>query len=204
MTEVAIPREEAWATLALWSVAAALWIASSLLGWPLWIGIGAISVALVGQVTWARFRGRERLSDFGVRADNFARAAAPVFAVTAALAAAALAVAAARRTPLHLGSLLPMLVLYPLWGIAQQTVIQGVIHRRLVQLGTPRAAAIGITAVVFASLHVANRSVLVATLAMGFVWSWSFARWPNAVVIGISHGVLAALAYPILFGENPL
>jgi len=42
------------------------------------------------------------------------------------------------------------------------------------------------------------------TFAAGLGWSFLFARSPNVLSLGLSHGILAALVYPILLGENPL
>ena len=42
------------------------------------------------------------------------------------------------------------------------------------------------------------------TFVGGLVWSALFVRHPNVLALGISHGILATLAYPLLLGTNPL
>ena len=45
---------------------------------------------------------------------------------------------------------------------------------------------------------------LEVTFGAGLFWSWLFARTPNVWALGLSHGILAALAYPLVLGNNPL
>jgi membrane protease YdiL (CAAX protease family) len=42
------------------------------------------------------------------------------------------------------------------------------------------------------------------TLLAGGIWSAVFLRRPNVWALGIAHGILAALAYPLLLEDNPL
>ena len=42
------------------------------------------------------------------------------------------------------------------------------------------------------------------TAVAGTGWSILHLRWPNVIVLGISHGILAALTYPLLLDGDPL
>ncbi len=61
-----------------------------------------------------------------------------------------------------------------------------------------------ITAVAFSLVHAGSLRLVALTLISGWVWSWIYQRGANLWVLGLSHGVLAALAYPLLLGDNPL
>ncbi|MGA1366896.1 MAG: CPBP family intramembrane glutamic endopeptidase [Blastocatellia bacterium] len=92
------------------------------------------------------------------------------------------------------------LFLLPVSGIAQQTILQGVLHRRLRELlppvahaPTPRShwMAIGLTALLFSLLHAPNGPLMGLTFAGGLVWSWVYDRAPNLLLLGISHGMVS-------------
>jgi len=92
------------------------------------------------------------------------------------------------------------LFLLPISGIAQQTILQGVLHRRLREVLTPatnaptprrRWMAIGLTAVLFSLLHAPNLSLMGLTLVGGLIWSWVYDRAPNLLLLGISHGIVS-------------
>lgn len=92
------------------------------------------------------------------------------------------------------------LFLLPVSGIAQQTILQGVLHRRLrewltpaANVPTPRAGwlAIGLTAALFSLLHAPNGPLMGLTFVGGLVWSWVYDRAPNLLLLGISHGMIS-------------
>lgn len=102
------------------------------------------------------------------------------------------------------GELLVMLPLYPVWGVVQQLIFQGVVHRRLLLLVNHRGLAVLLTALAFALVHVGSWPLVGLTFAAGLAWSRLFQIYPNVWVLGLSHGVLAALVYPLVLGDNPL
>ncbi len=180
-----------------------LYVASDLCGLPkryIFCGLGA-ALCAYGVLVWRR--GAESWRDFGLRTDNLARAAIPAAAWTALASAGILLWALLRGESLWRRDLLFLLPLYPVYGIAQQLLFQGVLHRRLAVL-LPDAAATVLTAAAFAFVHVGDWRLAGLTLAAGLVWSEIFRRWPNVWVLGISHGILAALTYPLLLGDQPL
>ena len=141
--------------------------------------------------------------DLGVRSDNLFEAGWRVGVWT--LLGAALILAWAW----WVGSgwrpeLLVLLPLYPLWGILQQLIFQGILLRRLLVLVENRWVALIFTAILFGFVHLGNLQLVLLTALGGGVWSWFFQRWPNVLVLGASHGILAALAYPLLLSKNPL
>jgi membrane protease YdiL (CAAX protease family) len=100
--------------------------------------------------------------------------------------------------------LLLLLLLYPLWGVVQQFVFQGILHRAVLHCVDCRNVALFVTTVLFAAVHVPDWRIVGLTLVAGFGWSWFFQRCPNLWVLGVSHGVLGGLTYPLLLGRNTL
>jgi membrane protease YdiL (CAAX protease family) len=95
-------------------------------------------------------------------------------------------------------------LLYPLWGIVQQAIFQGILHRRLARLFRSPAFAVSITALLFALVHLGNARLVPLALGAGLLWSLFFRRWPNLWALGLSHGILAVLAYTFLLQDRPL
>jgi len=125
---------------------------------------------------------RVRPADLGLRIDNLRRAAIPAAIATAAFAAAAVAWVLAADRPLWSDELAWMLPLYPLWGLAQQTLFQGILHRNLRKL-VPAPAAVLVTAIAFALVHWGRPELVGLTAVAGLVWSMLFTRCPNVIVL---------------------
>lgn len=182
----------------------AVFVLTSVLEIPgLWVIPGvAIALLVFGLAVWRR--GTEKWRDFGLRSDNLVRAFCPIIAWTALAAGAIIAYALIARRDLWKPELAVLLPLYPLYGIAQQFIFQGVLHRRLMTLLPNRWLPILLTAITSALLHMPFLDLVALTFVAGLAWSWLFQRYPNVWLLGLSHGILAALAYPLILGENPL
>ncbi len=88
------------------------------------------------------------------------------------------------------------LLVVPFWGLTQQYILQGFIYRRLQRIFPAQNSyiIILIAAVLFALVHAPNLPLMLLTLIGGIVWTWVYARAPNLFVLGLSHGVMSAIA----------
>ena len=134
-------------------------------------GVGLI-FALYTVLVLAR-RG-EGLRDFGLRRDNLYPAARHVGAWTGLAGALILLVALLRNESLFKPELLVMLPLYPLWGVVQQLIFQGVLHRRLLALVDRPGLALVLTSTTFATVHLGSWPLVALTFLAGLFWSWCF------------------------------
>lgn len=198
------PRREAILDLVLWSAVACVWVVVSLLHVQPAVGIALIGAALLGYLALTLYRRREGFADFGLRSDNLRQAALPIVAFTALGATAEVVWAKLYGRPVLQREVLLLAPIYPVWGVAQQLIIQGVVCRRLLALCRSSAVAILVAAVAFALLHVASPRLMALTFVAGLGWSWLYTRWPNVWLLGLSHGLLAALAYPLVLAESAL
>jgi len=182
----------------------AAWIAGDQAGiGKVWL-LPAFAIALLGYGLATARGGRESWRDFGFRGDNLGASLLPVGAWTL-LAAVLLAIwGTGHGRSLASPGIALLLPLYPLHGLAQQFFFQGILNRRLTTLlGRPIPAAFA-TATAFALVHFGNPVLMALTFPAGLVWSLLYQRRPNLWMLGLSHGILAALAYPLVLGENPL
>lgn len=88
------------------------------------------------------------------------------------------------------------LLLLPLWGLTQQYILQGFIYRRLQIILPPekKSLQIFLAALLFALVHAPNVPLMFLTLVGGLVWTWVYDRAPNLWALGISHGLMSAIA----------
>lgn len=113
------------------------------------------------------------------------------------------AVGAARGSLRVDASVLPLLVLYPAWGLTQQTLVQGMLTRNLEAAGLPAVAVVPMSAVTFGSVHVPNAPLTGATTALGAAFSATYLRHHNVLPLGVYHGVLGAAFYIWVLDRDP-
>lgn len=97
------------------------------------------------------------------------------------------------------------MLLYPVWGLVQQWLVQALFVdnlRKIADLGTGWLVLIG--AVAFGILHVEHPALWAATTAMGGVYVALFQRYRNLWPLGVLHGWLGSLFYPWVLNRNPM
>ena len=111
----------------------------------------------------------------------------------AAAALAAVSVLAAKLVgtlhPLYKGDL-KHVTGYVVWTLYQQFLINDLFMPRLTRLLASEKAAVGVVAVLFASAHLPNLSLTVATLVWGAISCWLFLRYRNLYALGLAQGLL--------------
>lgn len=180
------------------------YVIASLLHVPSGLKIPVVVCVLIGYAVFVLARRSQSWRDYGVRCDNLVASAWRVGAWTVLAAGVIITWAILHGTSLWRPELLIMLPLYPLWGLVQQFIFQGILHRALLVLLPQRSLALILNSVAFASVHITDWRLVALTFVAGIAWSWFYQRWPNVWVLGISHGILASLTYPLLLTENPL
>jgi len=203
MTGGRVTSRQAAADVAVVIVLSAVYVGAALAGAPHRLVIPAVTAALLAYAALVLARRGETPRDFGLAAPDLGRAR-PAIAFTALGAAALVSLGIAAGRDLWRPEMAILLPLYPLWGIVQQLIFQGVLHRRLLVLLRPPWLAALLTAGFFAAVHAGDAKLVGLTFIAGLAWSFLFRRYPNVWVLGLSHGVLAALAYPLAVGRNPL
>jgi hypothetical protein len=164
----------------------------------------AVGIALVVYALSVVHRRSDSWTDLGFRTDNL-RAALLPFSTATLAAGLCIAVWAAVHGRAHWGrEVFILLALYPAWAVAQQVAFQGLLHRRLTVLLRSSMLQVLITASAFAAVHFGNPTLVALTFAAGVLWSLLYRRWPNVWLLGASHSILAALAYPLVLGDTPL
>ena len=168
-----------------------------------------IPTATLGWGAYVAYRARTDgafLSHVGLTSGNLG----PAFrdATLLALGASALmAGLAARQGSLRLdGDIVPLFLLYPIWGVVQQLLVQGMVAANLSEatgrLGSPYAVT-PVAAVLFGAVHVPNWKLTAATFALGLAFTPLYLKHRNVWPLGLYHGWLGALFYVWVLDRNP-
>jgi membrane protease YdiL (CAAX protease family) len=163
-----------------------------------------LATAMLVFVGWIVRRGGASWRAEGFRGDTLPAAARAVGAGTLLGIAALLLWAWHAGRPLWQPGMALLLPLYLPYGVFQAWVFQGVLHQRLQLLLPSRWSAVLLTTAAFTLVHIGYGGLMALTAIAGLGWSLAFRRWPNVWAVGLSHGVLAALAYPLALGDDPL
>jgi membrane protease YdiL (CAAX protease family) len=161
------------------------------------------AAAWVGYVAW---RWREDHSVFrawGLREDNLEAAARAALAITLPVVIGCVVYAYA------VGNFPPppgfwvILLAYPIWGIAQQFLLNAILASDLDAV-LPAWPATLVAAALFSLSHAPDLPVMALTLPAGAVWVLVYRRWPNLWALGIAHGIIGAVVFYGVLGRDPL
>jgi hypothetical protein len=164
-----------------------------------------IAVTMLLWASYFVFRIRQEPAgrrDFGLSRYGFpesAKASVAVFAVGVA-GCAAFGFSKGRLTLVP--QMLILLVLYPLWGLIQQLLVQAMFVRNLVgRISTPLVVISA--GVLFGVVHLPHVALAGATAVLGVIFTLIFIRWRNVWPLGVCHGWLGVFFYYWALGRDP-
>ncbi|MBN1673527.1 MAG: CPBP family intramembrane metalloprotease [Kiritimatiellae bacterium] len=154
-------------------------------------------------LVWRVARTRGVLVDWGFRRDSLGAALAPTAAFALVAAVPVLVYGALRhRLPLPVTFWL-VFALYPLWGLAQQFALQVLITRNLRGVVPRLPFRVLAASALFSASHFPNYPLMALTFLAGLGFTWLYERHRNLWAVGLAHGILGALAYYLVLGEDP-
>src|SRR5687768_15364289 len=102
--------------------------------------------------------------------------------------------------------IIPVLILYPIWGTIQQFLVIGLVAGNLKDL---RAYSISnfiiifITALLFGFLHYPFYWLILGTFVLALFYGFVYLRQRNVFIMGIFHGWLGGLFFYTVIGRDP-
>lgn len=93
-----------------------------------------------------------------------------------------------------------VVALYPLWGLAQQFLLNALLARNLRPFLGDRATILA-AAALFSLAHAPDWPLMGLTFAIGLPWVWIYLRHPNLWVLGFWHGLLGTAAWYGVLGR---
>jgi hypothetical protein len=164
---------------------------------------GIAVVLVLGYVIVRILRtGGSVLHLWGLRVDNLRQCLFPYLVLTAIGGVAVYGYGwFAGNTPLPVGFWY-LLMAYPIWGIAQQFVLQNFVAKNLTTLVPSIATRSLVTAVLFACAHIPSVELVIVTFVAGLIFTVLYHSYPNLLVLGFVHGILGALVFHLVLGQN--
>ena len=104
-------------------------------------------------------------------------------------------------------NILPILLIYPIWGIIQQFIMIGIFARNLKDndgINLPVAGVVFIASLLFAVVHFPFQVLVVATFLLAMVYVNLYLKGRNLLVMGIYHGWIGALFFYTIMERDPL
>lgn len=101
--------------------------------------------------------------------------------------------------------IVPVLLLYPLWGLVQQFLVVALIagnirkHSRL-----PESVTVILTALLFAAAHASSPELTGAAFALALITATVYFRTGNLWAPGLFHGLFGTCLYFFVLGRDPL
>lgn len=168
-----------------------------------------IPLATVGWGGYVYHRTRQNprfLQEAGLTGRNLG----PAFREASLVAAGALVVmagiGAAQGSLVFDADMLPLLVLYPAWGVVQQFLVQRMVAGNLATarswVGSPYAVT-PVTATAFGAVHLPSWDLTAGTFGLGLIYTPLYLRHRNVLPLGLYHGWLGAFYYRWVLDRNP-
>lgn len=102
--------------------------------------------------------------------------------------------------------ILPIMILYPIWGTLQQFLIISLFGGNLNKLEKPKISPVLIIilpASLFSLVHYPSTQLIIATFILAAFYMLLFMRFKNLWALGIFHGWMACIFYFFLMGRDP-
>jgi len=147
------------------------------------------------------------VAEWGLRREGLGPASVAVGGVMAAGLAAMAAIGWWLGAPVPPAHAALCLVVYPVWGLVQQLMVQGLVTGNLTRwprpLGHPAVATV-VSAVAFGLVHWPRPELMVGTFALGLALAPIWLRWRNLWPLAVAHGWLGTAIYYLVLMEDPV
>ena len=168
-----------------------------------------IIVAIIGWVAYIIYRSKTKpgiAKYWGFRTDNFLSVFKMVLPF-GVLAVIACFIIGFYQGTIHISwTLIPILILYPIWGVIQQFLLIALTAGNLQDMQSNRihnAVIILIAALLFGGIHYPFIWLMAGTFILSIFYGWVYLRERNLYVLGIFHGWLGGLFYYTVMDRDP-
>lgn len=168
-----------------------------------------ISIACIGWGLYVWIKSRknpELLSYWGFRKDNFStclKILLPWFLISCLVC---IGIGFWKGSLIISWHIIPILLLYPLWGVIQHLLMIALIAGNLkdqTRFSLPDSFIILFTAILFAIVHFPHYLLVGGTFLLALVYGFVYLKEKNLWVLGIIHGWLGAIFFYTILNRDP-
>ncbi|HYC84744.1 MAG TPA: CPBP family intramembrane glutamic endopeptidase [Chryseosolibacter sp.] len=168
-----------------------------------------IVVATVGWTTYVLLRRKRMpgiLQYWGFRADNF-REVLKIVLPFGIISVVTFVLLGIYLDTINLTwHIVPVLLLYPVWGTIQQFLVIGLVAGNLKDLSAstlPKPVTILLPALLFGLIHYPFNWLIVGTFLLAGFYGYVYWQSRNLYVLGLFHGWLGGLFFYTVVGRDP-
>ncbi|MGZ8536887.1 MAG: CPBP family glutamic-type intramembrane protease [Flavisolibacter sp.] len=168
-----------------------------------------IVAAIVFWVAYIIYRSRKNpgvIKYWGFRTDNFKTVVKKVLPFGIAAIISFIGIGLYQGTINITWHIIPILILYPIWGIIQQFLLIALTAGNMQDYKGTRlheGFIIFITALLFATIHYPFIWLIIGTFILAVLYGWIYLKERNIYVLGLFHGWLGGLFYYTVLDKDP-
>ncbi|NOS93849.1 MAG: CPBP family intramembrane metalloprotease [Cyclobacteriaceae bacterium] len=168
-----------------------------------------ISIVILGwgsYILWQRKHHPDRIIQWGFRTDNWWSVSKRVLPFALLAISSFLVIGLLNNSIQWTWHIVPILLIYPLWGILQQFLVIALVAGNLQDLDEHKqrsGSIIFITSLLFAIVHYPHAWLMGGTFLLALFYGYIFLKERNIYVLGILHGWLGALFFYTVLNRDP-
>lgn len=168
-----------------------------------------VAMAIISWITYIIYRSKKQpttLKYWGFRTDNFKTVLKKVLPFGLLAVISFIGVGFYQSTINITWHIIPILILYPLWGTIQQFLLIALTAGNLQDLKGQKlnkGVIILLSALLFGFIHYPYSWLMIATFILAIFYGWLYLKERNIYVLGLFHGWLGGIFYYTVLERDP-
>ena len=168
-----------------------------------------VTIAMISWITYIIYRGKKQpaiLKYWGFKTDNFKSVLKRVLPFGLLAVISFTGVGFYHNTINITWHIVPILILYPLWGTIQQFLLIALTAGNLQDLKgqkLDKGVIIFLSALLFGFIHYPYTWLMIATFFLAIFYGWIYLKERNIYVLGLFHGWLGGIFYYTILERDP-
>ena len=160
----------------------------------------------IGYIIYRLSRNPEVTKHWGFRTDNFRIVIATILPFGIFALAVFVGIGLFQDTLNITWHILPILLLYPIWGVIQQFLLIALTAGNLYDFNNPRLSksiVIILPALLFSLIHYPYTWLMIGTFVLALFYAFIYLKQRNIYALGIFHGWLGAFFFYTVVDRDP-
>jgi membrane protease YdiL (CAAX protease family) len=168
-----------------------------------------VAIAIISWIAYIIYRSKKQpdiLKYWGFRIDNFKTVLGKVLPFGLLAVITFFGVGFYKGTLNISWHIIPILILYPIWGVIQQFLLIALTAGNMQDLNGQKlnkGIIILLAALLFATVHYPFIWLMIATFILAIFYGWIYLKERNLYVLGLFHGWLGGIFYYTVLERDP-